>query len=340
MGKERNNSRKRGWVFTSWDVSTTQKVGLLNLTKLGARYVQFQMEKCPETGKKHFQGWVYWTHPKTFSATRTLIKGSRVDHAPYIKEMKGSPEDCQIYCSKGRTRIDGPWEAGEVPVWSKKKKKEIEIVVDPLADKNYFLWQKELIEMLEKPPHDRKIYWYYDTVGGVGKSAFAKHLVMKDPERVLVVGGTHKDAYYAVAQMKEKTGFGPRVVIFDIERSKGNKVSYTGLEGLKNGLFFSSKYESGMVLMNVPHLIVFANVEPEYENLSADRWEITELVGVLLEEVIPEVLHPDPNDVDTLSDVSEILDDIPGLDEELEPDPGEEKWGVGKDDDVVRGPFI
>uniref|UniRef100_UPI004049B2EE hypothetical protein n=7 Tax=Pseudomonadati TaxID=3379134 RepID=UPI004049B2EE len=64
---------------------------------------------------------------------------------------------------------------------------------------------------------------------------------------------------------------------FDIPRSQLDYLSYTGIEEVKNGCFFSSKYESEMVLYNSPHIIVFANEEPTYHKLSSDRWNVVDL---------------------------------------------------------------
>ena len=44
------------------------------------------------------------------------------------------------------------------------------------------------------------------------------------------------------------------------------------MEAIKNGCFFSGKYESGMVRFNSPHILVFANEPPERTKLSQDRW--------------------------------------------------------------------
>jgi hypothetical protein len=66
-------------------------------------------------------------------------------------------------------------------------------------------------------------------------------------------------------------------VIFDIPRDNGNKVSYKSIESIKNGMVYSPKYESKHKLFNSPHLICFANCEPEFEKLSNDRWVVEEI---------------------------------------------------------------
>ena len=41
--------------------------------------------------------------------------------------------------------------------------------------------------------------------------------------------------------------------------------------------FFSGKYEGGMVCGPNPHVLIFANDEPDTHKMSADRWIIKEL---------------------------------------------------------------
>jgi hypothetical protein len=60
------------------------------------------------------------------------------------------------------------------------------------------------------------------------------------------------------------------LVICDVPRAAGNFVNYGALEQVKNGLFFSSKYESEMAVFNPPHVICFANSKPK----EMARWRL------------------------------------------------------------------
>ena len=94
----------------------------------------------------------------------------------------------------------------------------------------------------------------------------------------IIVSGKAADAKYAIQMYIQKHGQGPEIVIMDIPRTKGvTYVSYEAIEKIKDGLFFSGKYEGGMVRYNRPHFIVFANEPPETERMSSDRWVIEEL---------------------------------------------------------------
>ena len=138
--------------------------------------------------------------------------------------------------------------------------------------------QKRITDLFvedEDPLFGRKVYWFWEKEGCWGKSIVCKYMI--DNMGAFVVQGKNNDILCGISAYIEKFGDCPRVVIFDIPRVNDNHISYQAIESLKNGFFFSGKYESGMVRFNSPHILVFANEEPEDYNLSKDRWIIEEL---------------------------------------------------------------
>jgi len=69
----------------------------------------------------------------------------------------------------------------------------------------------------------------------------------------------------------------PKIIIFDVPRTHIDYLNYEAIESIKNGCFFSGKYECCQVIMNCPHVLIFANTEPERYKLSSDRWNIVEI---------------------------------------------------------------
>lgn len=136
-------------------------------------------------------------------------------------------------------------------------------------------WQVDLLKILDEEPDDRTIHWWWESVGNVGKSAMTKYLCAK--RGALQVGGKACDMKFMIAKHNEVKGFFPEIVIFDIPRENLDYLSYNGMEQIKNGCFASTKYESGMVVMNSPHVIVFANSEPDKSKVSLDRWRIRQI---------------------------------------------------------------
>lgn len=72
------------------------------------KYCIFQKEKCPDTGRIHFQGYVELTKPMRIKAVQELLGIEKA----HLEKRMGSREQAKAYCSKEDTRVDGPWEVG------------------------------------------------------------------------------------------------------------------------------------------------------------------------------------------------------------------------------------
>lgn len=234
----------RHWFFTL-NNPTDQDIALWKNN--GSRKYVCQLEKGEAGGTIHIQGYVDFERK-----VRPLseIKDSRY-HWEKCRDIKRSVE----YCSKVDTRLDGPW--------------------GPLAPYTFQLkslrdWQAELLKVAEGEPDDRSVYWITDKVGGQGKTQFCKHLVMNMPG-CLYLSGKAADIKYAISEYIAAGGR-LRVALFDFPRTLENFVSYEAIESIKNGIFFSGKYESNMQVFKPPHVFCFANFEPMLDNLSRDRW--------------------------------------------------------------------
>ena len=118
----------------------------------------------------------------------------------------------------------------------------------------------------------RSVYWLWEPDGGVGKSMLVRYLCMS--MRALLVSGKDSDIKHGVVSFKEASGEGPELVIVDCPRSSVGYVSYSGIEQVANGCFFSSKYESAMCITTQPKILCFANEPPNVERMSLDRWQI------------------------------------------------------------------
>lgn len=137
----------------------------------------------------------------------------------------------------------------------------IEEIGDPLLRE----WQKKLFDELVEKPDRRKIVWYVDWDGNCGKTFIATYLKCHSSCKY-IENAKSGDIKYAYS--------GQKIVIFDLTKSVQEKLNYQALESVKNGIFFSPKYESTDKTFPIPHVVVFANWPPEDEKMSADRWEI------------------------------------------------------------------
>lgn len=151
------------------------------------------------------------------------------------------------------------------------KKFDALTIVEPYA------WQKTVLDLVKLKPHPRKIYWIWDSKGCAGKTTLAKHLCLT--KNAVYLTGKGSDIKFGVIKHLEKHNT-LDIAIFYYPRTCEEYVSYQSLEEIKDGIFFSGKYESGMCIYDTPHVIVLANFSPDTKKLSEDRWDISELPGV------------------------------------------------------------
>ncbi len=258
--------RSRSW-FATWNNYPEDYQERLNKAFVDSgvdKYV-YQPEVGAE-GTEHIQMCIRFRSQKTvtWQAAFAATLGSAV-HWETCRSWKNS---CQ-YCSKEDTAAGGSF--SNIPEY-------VRVPPMDLFDATIATqWQKDVISLCDADPEPRKIYWIWEPEGGVGKSMLARHLIIKyrgSPFPVIMMSGNAGDIKYGVAQMKEKHFKEPRMIIWDLPRSR-TVPDYGGLEEVKNGTFFSTKYESGQVLLNVyPHIVVFSNYPPDLAKLSRGRWVV------------------------------------------------------------------
>lgn len=241
------------WCFTlnNYDEEMIETIETY-FEKNCVKYV-FQ-EEIGEEGTPHLQGTIKLIKKTRFSE---LCKINEKIHWEKTNNIKAA----FAYCQKDETHKGRRWSKG-LP-------KPIKLI-EKLKP-----WQEEIEKIVLSEPDDRTVYWYYDEIGGIGKSAFTKYMVAK--YNVLPISeGKKSDIINIVYNYLEKHDE-INCVIIDIPRDNGCKVSYKAIEDIKNGLIVNTKYETGCKVFNSPHVIVFANQEPEFMKLSADRWNIVNL---------------------------------------------------------------
>lgn len=249
IGNTKNRARGRNWCFT---LNNYSQDNINTLTQLNCDYV-FQ-EETGENGTPHLQGVLIYKNAISFNSVKKIIpKG----HIEYCNNVKASIE----YCQKEETRT------GKIF-----KKITNDNVKDPLDGKELYKFQKDILNILKHEPSERKIFWFWEQNGCAGKTSLAKSICLKN-KNAMYLSGKGNDILYAVSQTKEK----PKIILMDIPRCAKDYVSYNAIEKLKDGIFFSGKYESQQIIMNPPHIICFANKEPDVGMLSADRWVIREI---------------------------------------------------------------
>ena len=220
----------------------------------------FQIEKGAE-GTEHIQGMIGYKNQIKWVVVKEAFPRA---HLEFVRGKKAMI----AYCQKAETRVRGPF--SNKPEWLEAKAR----LKDVVRDKGPYEWQKIILNIIETEKSDRNIHWVWEDEGAVGKTALAKHVCLN--YKALYLGGRAANCKYAIAQYLGK-GQGLDVVIFDYVRTMEQFISYEAIESVKNGIFFSGKYEASMVIFDSPVVICFANFKPNMLSLSHDRWIIHHL---------------------------------------------------------------
>lgn len=260
-----------------------------------------QLERAPDTNRLHIQGFAL------FATNKRLAALKKVHATAHWEVMRGKLEDSEQYCSKEDSREPGtaPRTWGDRPALAQGKRNDLAEAItalqnaggtvkdqmravaeaEPVAYVKYFKglealaralaprpkfdlpnprrWQKDLLLTLQGTADDRTILWYTDYEGGAGKSTVVRYAIAKGP--AISLTGKLADMAYAYN--------GEPVVFFDVTRTQAEHMDhlYQFAEQLKNGIIFSSKYESGTKTFEPPWVVFFANQGPHPGKWSADR---------------------------------------------------------------------
>lgn len=173
-------------------------------------------------------------------------------------------ESLKNYSMKEDTRVAGPYHDGS------------RYTGEDLITRLY-PWQDEIKSACAERPDDRTINVVVNPSGNIGKSAFCKYMAWH--HKTLVMGwGRTGDLLNLVSKNPNKTAY-----FFDLARSKpqdwGKDDIASAMEGIKNGLFMNTKYETCQVIMRSPHIWIFTNVVPNLSSMSMDRWRLWEVDG-------------------------------------------------------------
>lgn len=253
--KKRQQSGKVHWIITinvtAWDSSNTRS--LKEWLKIHSKANVWQIEKG-ESGNLHIQLTMSLREKKRLTWLKNHF--SKIAHCEEVKALDKAFD----YCQKSETRVAGPY------YWPEQV--NTTAIEDDLAGVELYEWQRKIIEIIKEKPHPRKIHWIVDQIGNKGKTSLVRHILLN--YEAVLLDGNKKDMAYAWN--------GEPIVLFNFSRSKEGKVSYDALESLKDGVIFSSKYESKQKIFNRPHVVCFANWTPDIERMSLDRWEVLSLI--------------------------------------------------------------
>lgn len=237
------------WCFTLNNYTLDQLAQLETSFESNKIKYVIGKEVAPSTGTNHLQGFIMCG-----KKIRPVERFRTISNAIHWERCLGSNEQNITYCTKGNDYV-----------CNFKIKKPIKL----LNPADFYPWQKEVIKIIEEEPDDRTIHWFWEKTGCTGKTTFCKYL-SKVYKAIPLDGKKNDILYMAFSNPSE-------LYIWDIERSIEDYISYSALEKIKNGYYCSGKYEGGIKVDNCPHVVCFANFQPDESQLSRDRWNIVEI---------------------------------------------------------------
>lgn len=251
--------KSRAWLIVWNNYSEEDLQWVAQWAQNNCSEYALNQEVGEKEGTEHIQGALYLNNARTFVQMKNLFPKCHLEAARSWKDVKK-------YSTKEETR-----KPGTKPITEKPE------VKDPLEGRELYPFQKEVLEILEKPADDRSVYWFWEPEGCTGKTSLVKSICINKPGCIFL-NGKAADMKCAIAKMMED-GPAPKIVLLGLPRTAEDYTGslYQGLEEIKDGIFFSGKYESKMIMFDSPHVMVFANWPPCLEKLSADRWKVVEI---------------------------------------------------------------
>lgn len=237
--------QSRKWVFTlnNWNEEEYNNIKNFCCDKL--YYIIGQ--EVGDNGTPHLQGYIRSKGGIRFETIKKLIPRAHIEHA------KGSDEENFMYCSKQNKFITNDKKHRLLGLYNN-------IVWKP--------WQKNILDIIEEEPDNRKMYFIVDKKGNNGKSFLCKYIALT--KKCIIADGKKNDIFNQIKTFDEMDEV-PKIVLLDVPRDSENYVSYGAIEQIKNGLIYSGKYEGGQVIFDVPHVFIFSNEHLNYKKFSKDR---------------------------------------------------------------------
>jgi len=241
------------WCFTFNNYTEEIVLKFQEIMKINCKLGFFNKE-VGESGTPHLQGYIELKN-----------KGRPLNIFPvgcHWKKAKGNLDQNFKYCSKDA--VDGNMTFN----FGYKLKPKIKIISELRP------FQKQILDMLEKPVDEGKIIWIFDKEGQLGKTQMLRYLHVKKG-CPFTYGGKKGDIINLVFNNKEYLlGEDKAIMIYNFSRATDPRaISYESMEQISDGAISNNKFEAGCFVCNPPHVLVFSNCMPVLEMMTKSRWK-------------------------------------------------------------------
>lgn len=123
----RPNQRLRNWVFTlnNPNVDRLDEWGKSIFNRYKPRFLVYQLERG-SNGTPHLQGYI------EFKTALRLPSVKKILPRAHLEQRRGTPQQARDYCCKADTRVDGPWEFGEISIQCQGKRTDLVQVAEAI----------------------------------------------------------------------------------------------------------------------------------------------------------------------------------------------------------------
>ena len=258
--------------FTAWHHKCSKDELIEKLRTIAKKWC-FQLEECPETKSKHWQGRLSLIKRSTVGAFKkwcmfdSIFKDIDVRPTSNNTCLRNNP--IEFYTTKEQTRLDGPW---------KDTDQEEEYIPRQYRDKMSILYPfqvkiKQSINIFE----DRTINMIVSPTGCEGKSTIAALMELVEGCVDLPPENDSKLLVATMCNICYKRTRNPKAVFIDLPRSSNqDKIYgiYTAIEQIKKGKLYDLRHHYKKWWIDSPQVWVFSNNPPDTTYLSNDRWKI------------------------------------------------------------------
>lgn len=269
--------------FTCFDDLNSDEVK--KILKDKCKKFTFQLEQCPTTLKKHYQGRLSLKIKK--SSPKAVAKHLGVTwHFTVTSGVVAESGDMD-YVSKDNTRLDGPWtekEEAYIPSHFKKIKD------------NLFPWQQTIMDSRNEK-NERRVNILYDPDGARGKSSIAGLMACQGLAILLPPTNDSDKLVQSLCNIcMDKELRDPKCVFINLPRSMEQDKLYgifKAIEQMKDGHLYDVRYHYKEYWIESPQIWVFMNELPKMTYLSADRWVIHRIADHTKELYQPDLRFPE-----------------------------------------------
>lgn len=249
----------RNFMFTSYMLDWGSDYVFDPVT---TQYIIFQQEKCPNTGRLHWQGYAEFVGKKTYKQAGNVLGDTKM----HFDKRKGSQEQAIAYCSKLESRICEPVTYG-IPARAGKRS-DLEAVWAEIKQK------RPLEELVENFPvqfikYQRGLNYVRDVIQEERKVKTTVIILWGHPD-----GGKTWDAMHAFGESCYKK---PNGQWWDRYDQQENVIldDYDGYINFREFLQLCDAYphqipfKGGFKKFNSKRIIITANIDPDvwYPNL-------------------------------------------------------------------------